>query len=83
MRFANYPSIDTIKLKGVSSVNIYVVNSKFDKLSETLNIEKDLCKQTYNELYELNSVKTDRFSKYIIISDEDDDVIFCSKIKIK
>lgn len=66
----------------VKTVNIHVVNSKFDELYCETGVEHGQWKETYSELYNRYKDTPDRFSRYIIVSDTNDStVLYCSKIK--
>lgn len=66
----------------IKTVNIHVVNSKFNELYCETGVEDSQWKETYSELYNRYKNTPDRFSRYIIVSDANDStVLYCSKIK--
>lgn len=68
-------------INNVETVHIYVVNSKFDVLHEESNVAVTDWIETYYKLYNRYKEKTDYYSRYIIVSDENN-VYYCTKLKI-
>ncbi len=81
MKALIYPPIEKYKLKGYEKVDFYIVNSKFEKLFEKHNVDINEWKDVYKELYDKYKEKSDNFSRYIIMSDEDNNVLYCTKLK--
>lgn len=80
MRTIYFPkNVEDKQIYGTDTVNLYVVNSKFD-LIEEIQESVDKWVDTYYQLYDKYKIKTDNFSKYIIITDNDN-VHYCTKIK--
>lgn len=80
MRLTVFPSIDDMKMRGVKKLNFIVVDSKFNVLKALDNVPTNIWRKTYTDLYESNQTK-ERFSKFIIIYDCDENILYCSKIK--
>lgn len=81
MKARLYPPIEKCTFSEYEKVDLYVVNSKFEKLYEIYSVDISKWKDVYRNLYEKFKEKTDNFSRYIIIGDSEDNVLYCSKIK--
>ena len=81
MRMVRYPkNVEDTRIHGTDTVNIHIVNSKFETLYEKPNVPVSVWTDTYNTLYETYKEKNDHYSRYIIVSDNNDNVYYCTKL---
>ncbi len=81
MKSRIYRPIEKCIFSEYEKVVLYVVNTKFEKLYEIYGVDINEWRDMYRNLYEKFKEKTDNFSRYIIIGDSEDNVLYCSKIK--
>lgn len=80
MKTITYPPIDSIKLSGVKKLNFYVVDSNFKTVSEQTDVPVNVWKKTYNDIYNTHFQTKHNLSRYIIITDCNNNLKYCSKI---
>jgi len=82
MRMLNCPKrVEDTRINNVDAVSIYVVNSKFEVLYEEKDVPLVNWMERYYELYDTYKEKTDHYSRYIVVTDENN-IYYCTKLKI-
>ena len=83
MRMLNCPKrVEDVRINNVDTVNVYIVNSKFEVLYEQTDIALDNWRETYYELYDRYKEKNDHYSRYIIVTDNNANLHYCTKLNL-
>lgn len=81
MRMVRFPkNTEEVRISGPDTVNVYIVNSKFETLHEETKVPVTEWTDTYGTLYKQYKEKTDHYSRYIIVADDTDYIYYCTKI---
>ena len=80
MRRLTFPTVEDMRIKGIKRVGFTVVDSKFNILHELPDTPFNLWRKNYNKLYDEYKDVNTNVTKYILISDQNNNVIYCNRI---
>ena len=80
MKRIEYPDIEDMRITNAKRINFTVSDSKFNVLDKLDDTGFNVWRKNYMKLYNQYKAIDDNVTKYIIISDLNDNILYCNRI---